>query len=436
MGVRDRDLDPIRKFGGLNNRIKEPLAAPGVLRDAKNVDVTLDNKIQTRAGSSDVLVPCTLGHSLWADYEGLLPFALYADEAELRAMHPDLSTELLRSDLSIGLDVSFARFNDTALWSNSVECGMVDSMLQCRPWACEGPSGLPDLSAVPGALGAGQVQVCVTFQDLIGRESGSTLAAVIDLAPGEGVQLVNIPQPNDPVETPKIVVYVTEANGSALYRAKVIPAGTTMTQVLQRPEGRLLATQFLTAMPPGHIVRRWNGRQLVARGRTMIWSPALRYGLTHVGHMNMGFRGEITLMEPIEGDGAGVYVSDGNRIQFLAGSDPTAWVPQPVSATGVEPGSSMLTPASAWGIQSKRYLPAWKGLDGLFAVGMPGGTIVTFNQSEFMAGTGEKAASLFREADGMMQFITVARGGRQRARMGVVDEAIARLYDEAGNEVV
>lgn len=435
MGVRDEDLTKISKFTGLNNRVKEPLRAPGVLREAENVDVTIDNKVRSRVGSTGVLVPCTMGSSLWADHEGLLPFALYADADELRALHPDMTTELLRSNLSIGLDVSYARFNDTVLWSNSVECGMVDALMENRPWACEGPSGLPDLSAVPGALGAGQVQVCVTFLDQSGRESGATLAAVIDLVPGEGVQLENIPQPNDPVETPKIAIYVTGGNDRVMYRAKTIPAGTSMTQVLQPPEGRPLATQFLTTMPPGHIVRRWNGRQLVARGRHLIWSPALRYGLTHVGHMNIGFRGELSLMEPIEGDGSGVYVCDGNRVQFLSGNDPTSWVPRQVGACGIEPGSAMQTPASAWGIDSKRYLPAWKGLDGLFGIGMPGGKIVTFNQSEFMAGVGERAASLFRESDGLMQFITVARGGRTRARMGVMDEAIARVYDEAGNEI-
>ena len=91
----------------------------------------------------------------------------------------------------------------------------------------------------------------------------------------------------------------------------------------------------------------------------------------------------------------------------------------------------MLTPASAWGIQSKRILPAWLGKDGLFAVGMPGGTVATFNQSEFVAGVGDKAASLFREADGLMQFVTAQRGV-QRPRLGVVDEAVAIVYREDG----
>lgn len=436
MGVRDSDLSKIRKFRGLNNRAEEPLADPGVLRDAQNVDITINNRVRTRVGSSDVLVPCSLGHSLWADHEGLLPFGLYADYDELRALNPDMTTELVRGAMSLGMDVSYARINDSVYWSNGVESGMVDSMLETHPWCCESPSGQPDLAAVPGALGAGQVQVAVTFQDRLGRESGSTLAVALDIEPGEGLELSNIPQPSDPAQTPKIVIYVTGGNDRALYRAKVIPAGATMTQVLQPPDGRIISTQFLTPMPPGHIVRRWNGRQLVARDKHLIWSEALRYGLTHVGHKNIGFRKRLTLMEPIEGDGAGVYISDGTRILFLAGDDPTAWVPKPVGAYGAEPGSAMLTPASAWGIQSKRWIPAWKGMDGLFTVGLPGGVLSTFNQSEFIAGVGEKAASLFREADGLMQFITVARGGKQRAKLGMQDSVIDRLYGEDGVEIV
>lgn len=434
MGVRDSDLGKIRQFTGLNNRVKEPLGAPGVLREAENVDVLLDKKVRSRVGRTDVLVPCTLGHSLWADHEGLFPFALYADSDELRAMNPDLTTALLRNNLSMGLDVSYARINDSVFWSNDAECGMVDAMGENVPWACESPAGQPTLEAVSGTLGAGQVQVCVTFADNRGRESGAGLATTIELQAGEGVQLSDIPQPNDPAETPHIRIYVTGGNDRALYYAKTVPAGVTLTQVTQKPEGRLISTQFLRPMPPGHIVRRWNGRQLVARGRFVLWSPPLRYGLTHVGHMHLGLRNRITLMEPVEGDGAGVFVSDGSRVLFLSGSDPTDWAPKPVSAYGVQPGSAMRTPASAWGIQSKQWVPAWLGTDGLYTVGLPGGSIVTFNQSEFVAGVGDKAASMFREADGLMQFVTVVRG-RSKQRLGVTDEAIARVYREDGTQV-
>src|SRR5690606_4750308 len=120
-----------------------------------------------------------------------------------------------------------------------------------------------------------------------GRESGAALAAATTIAEGQGVQLYNIPQPADPVETPVLRLYVTGGDDRALYRARDVAAGTTSAPITQRPEGKLLATQFLTAMPPGHIVRQWNGRQLVARGRFLLWSPALRYGLTHVGHMHL-----------------------------------------------------------------------------------------------------------------------------------------------------
>ncbi|MBP7531048.1 MAG: hypothetical protein KA775_04430 [Ottowia sp.] len=434
MGVRDGELTRVETFTGLNNRDREPLARGNVLRDAVDVDLTKLGKIQTRRGYGAPLVPCTLGHSLWADPESLFPFGLYADEDGLYELGADLSTRLIRSGLSVGLDLSYARVNDSVFWSNGAESGMVDAVGQPAPWSCEQPSGQPALAAVDGALGAGLVQVAITFADLRGRESGATLAADIVLAPGQGVQLLGIPQPNDPVETPQVRIYVTGGDDRALYHAKNVPAGTISTTVIQPPEGRLLATQFLQPMPAGHIVRQWNGRQLVARGRYVLWSPALRYGLTHIGHMHLGLRERLTLMEPIDGDGSGVYVSDGARVLFLSGADPANWAPKPVSAYGAVAGSAMLTPASAWGIGSKRWIPAWLGTDGLFAVGLPGGTVTTFNQSEFVAGIGDRAASLFRKADGLMQFITAQRG-LSKPRLAVADEAVATVFREDGSQV-
>lgn len=424
----DRDMLPrITTFTGLNNRDEEVALRPNALREAVDVDVTKAGKVRSRRGYSARVVDCTLGHSLWADPENLFPFALYADEDQLRVFNPDQTTELVRDGLSRGLDLSYARINDDVFWSNDAECGLVDSMGEGMPWCCEPPSGQPALQPIDGGLGAGQVQVAITFADRRGRESGSTLAATITLQPGQGVRLVGIPQPNDPAETPTIRIYVSAGDDAALYHAANVPAGTTMADVVARPEGRLLATQFLRAMPPGHIVRYWNGRQLVARGRYVLWSPALRYGLTHIGHMHLGLRARLTLMEPVEGDGAGVFVSDGSRVLFLSGADPAGWAPKPVSAYGAVPGSALLTPASAWGIGSKRLLPAWLGKDGLFYVGLPGGTVSAFNQSEFVAGVGDRAASLFREADGLMQFITAQRGV-QKPRLGVTDSAVARVY--------
>lgn len=431
-----RRQDPTRfdAFTGINNRDREPLPFSNVLRDGVDVDITKRGKVQTRPGYTAPLVACDLGHSLWADPEGLFPFGLYADGAELRTWTADLRTELLFDNLSVGLEVSYCRINDSVYWSNGVESGMVDAIGDAAPWSPASPGGQPMLQAIDGALGAGQVQAAVTFVDRRGRESGAALARAITIDAGQGVQLYNIPQPPDPVETPVVRLYVTGGNDRGLYRARDIAAGVTSVPITQPPDGKLLATQFLTAMPPGHIVRHWNGRQLVARGRFVLWSPSLRYGMTHIGHMHLGLRGKLTLMEPIEGDGAGVFVSDGSRVLFLSGADPKGWSPRPVSAYGAVPGSAMLTPASAWGIESKRWLPAWLGKDGLFAVGMPGGTVATFAQEEFAADVGDSAASLFRESDGLMQFITAMRGAR-KSRLAVTDTVVTRVFREDGTRL-
>src|SRR5690606_18232007 len=152
MAARDLDLSKISQFIGPNNRDEETAVAPNVLRELSDADLTKAGKIRSRKGYTEALVPCTLGHSLWADHR-------------MHALNPDLTTELVRTGLSRGLDVSYARINDAVFWSNSAECGMVTDMGEAMPWSCEHPSGQPVLTAVEGALGKGQVQVAITFGD-------------------------------------------------------------------------------------------------------------------------------------------------------------------------------------------------------------------------------------------------------------------------------
>src|SRR5690606_5376506 len=80
MAARDLDLSKISQFIGPNNRDEETAVAPNVLRELSDADLTKAGKIRSRKGYTEALVPCTLGHSLWADHRGLFPFGLYVDD--------------------------------------------------------------------------------------------------------------------------------------------------------------------------------------------------------------------------------------------------------------------------------------------------------------------------------------------------------------------
>lgn len=425
MGAREEDLTKFAGFAGLNNRSKEVALPANTPREIVDLDIDRDGKISSRRGYSAPVVATTLGHSLWSDDH--LSFALFADGEKLMAFEADRAIEVT-DGLADGMPVSYALIAGAIYWGNGLQCGMATLGLEPFPWACEQPDGQPALELLPDGTLTGDLQVCITYLDALGRESGATLAAAVRAEGASRLRIYDIPQPRDPA-TVKIAIYVTDSNGSALLRAATIAAGMTEYTVVGLPTGRAIATQFLRPLPSGHIIRAFNGRQLVARENVLIWSEPLRYGMFHPGHNYIRFPDRIDLVEPV-GDGspgAGVYVSSGPNTYFLAGPEPAQWSQRRVALCGAVAGSSCATPGNAWGLETEEAVPAWLNGNGLYSLGLPGGQVTSFNRDQLALGVGESGASLFRDADGLSQFLTSVRGATI-PRAGIADTAIATVY--------
>lgn len=432
MGVRDDELTHLTDFAGLNNLAKETALTLRALREADNVVLDRNGKLRSRDGYGAPLVACSNGHSLWA--ERTWPFALYADAGALHAFDPSETARALATGLTPGLPLSYARINDAVVWSNGAQRGEVRLDGSVGDWACPSPGSQPALTVrADGGLHPGEIKVACTFVDARGRESGTGPAARIRLDAAGSVQVDNLPQPDDALAVPFVRVYASSGNDATLYLAAQLPAGLTSYSLMTAPRHQQCATQFLRPLPPGQLVRYWDGRQLVATGNLLRWSPALRYGLTDPRKHYLRFHARIDVLEPVgDGtDGAGVYVCAGDTTYYLTGADPAEWkqsIPYPVGAVA---DTSYPTPADAWGIQSKVQVPAWLARNGLTVVGLPGGQVVTFNDDTAIAATGERGASIFLEADGVRQFLTTLRGA-SLPRLAVTDKAVARLYREDG----
>lgn len=428
MGARDSDLKPrITGFEGTNNLSQETALSPAHLREAINLDLDRDRKGRTRPGYGAVIVPTTLGHSLWTHDH--FPFALYADGHELRRMGTDETTALVTDGLAAGMPVSYDLINDRAYWSNGVQRGMVTADGDAMDWCSPSPGGQPLLAATGvGALSPGVVKVAVTFVDAIGRESGATLAAEIELTAPGGVALSAIPQPTDPNVT-RIRIYSSCDGDPTLFLHETVTVGTLSAALLGKPEGRALDTQFLEPMPAGQLVCELSGRLIVARGRHILFSQALRYGLYNPAKDWLAVSKHVDVMEPVGTgtDGAGLFVSFGERTHFLGGRDPKDWSPNPVYGAGAVPGSSARMSAKHWGFNSAATVPVWLARNGFPVVGLPGGSVVPINESVYAAAVGERAAALFREAEGLYQYI-VAQRDASAPRMAVTDRAVARTY--------
>lgn len=428
-GVKDGELDTRAGWPlGLNNLSKETDLPPGTLRDAVNVDLDRGGKLQRRQGYA-LAAAGTNVHSAWSD--DYLPWGLYVDANTLRVFHADESSEALVSGLAPGLPLSYTRINDAVYWTNGAQCGAITLDLEAVPWACPNPSSQPAVTAGAGALDAGTYQVAVTFVEPSGRESGASLAVMIDVAEGGALALTQIPQPADPLV--RIRVYATSGNDGVLRAAVTLPHGTTQYELTQKPQGRPLDTQHLRPMPPGQIVRYGNGRQFVARGREVLYSPALRYGLHDPRSARVGYAGRVDLLEFVGdgGDGAGLYVADAKRTYWHGAPDPANWSQVIASPVGAVPGTTAMASGEVWGLQTKKPLPVWLARNGRLCVGLPGGEIYHPQPSdrgaEAVIDQAQRGALLFREGRGNRQIIAALQGAQPQG-LAITDRVIAKVY--------
>lgn len=415
---------------GVNNLAAEgrmPLdefARPIALREAVNVDLTTDGYVRRRAGSAAHYAG-TLTHSLWGDDR--LDFGLFVDGGALHVLHADGSTESLGVTVGL-LPLSYAFVNDRVLWSNRTTCGCVTHLLEPLAWAPEQPSGQPLLEAVNGyGLAAGEYQVAVTFTDAQGRESGTSVAAMVRLEDGQGIALSSIPQPTDALATPLVSVYCTGADDPVLYRYTTLPAGTSSGVIAGAPEGRTASTQLLQSMPPGQIVRVGGGRQWVASGRVLYWSEPLRYGLYNPARNQMRFNADIDVLEFVGdgGSGAGLYVAAGTRTYWLSGSSPADWNQTVAVMAGAVPGSSATLPGDELGLQDATPTAVWLSRNGDFYAGQPGGQCTSLTAG-VAVDDADRAAVLYRKSGGIRQYVAALRAPRKQG-LAVTDRAYAHV---------
>jgi hypothetical protein len=275
-------------------------------------------------------------------------------------------------------------------------------------------------------LHAGQHQVAVTFSDNLGRESGSTTAVALVCEEGQGITVANIPQPADP-STVAINLYATIQNDPMLRLVAQLVPGTLNYLVTGGIGGRSLTTQFLQEMPAGQIVRYQNGRQFVARGRELLWSEPLRYGMFNPLRNRVRFTHDIDLAEPVGNEG--FFVAAGARTFWLSGRNPAEYSQRTARAAGVVPGSPTRVPGNVLGLDAAEDLPVWLARTGHFCVGTPGGTVVVLKDGEAVVDGADRAALLFRQQDGLQQILAGLKGPRAQ---GLVfgDRAVARIVHD------
>lgn len=396
------------------------------LREAVNVDVDDNGKVSRRPGYA-LAIASDNAHSLWSDPEYHSAFAVL--DGALTAIDEYLGQTVLRTGMSHIHPVSYCVVNGVVFWSNRQVSGRVTEDLEAKPFALPSPAGQPNVAAnTEGGLSAGDYQVAITYKAMSGEESGTSLAVLVTIEEGQGVRITNVPQPPSGSGIVAIRVYMSTCNGDVLYHQRDLAVGMTSATLAVAHTGKALETQWLQPMPPGQIVRYFNGRVYVAQGRVLWWSEALRYGYYNPSYNYVTFPADITLVAPVgDADAGGIYVAAGTRTYFMQGADPKAMRRVIAYPHNAVPGTHVEVPASLFGGNDGARRPFWLAANGVFCIGTPSGQVEPQTETYYVAPHAERGAAILRERNGKRQII-VGLGGQQTNVFRATDSVVATVY--------
>lgn len=411
-GDQDRSEVTIRNFEGINTVDAKERLGDAELRDALNVDIDRAGRIRRRAGFVSRYAGALI-RSLWADQDTVL----FAEGTELKRLNRDFSATVVATGLSGSRKVAYVKVNNDIYFSDGVVTGRLNQQFQQRAWGVESPGGQPTLSAGSGTLSAGRYQVAVTFVTASGEESGASLAAVIELPDNSGISFASIPVPVDP-DVAFVRLYCSRADGDALYKQADLPVGLggfVLGSVYD--SGMQLKTQFLSPMCAGQKLAYFNGRLLVAAGSVLWYTEPLRYGLTDARYNFVQFADDITVL--YAGD-SGVHVATETATHYLRGANPVEWTALHILPYGAPSTAAVELPGSYVSIEANT-VGVWQSNNGIVAA-LDGGAVVNLTEKKVAMPNYAMAASLYREQDGIRQFMAVAKQASEANRLRASDE--------------
>lgn len=395
----DKDVFAFEQFLGLRNVVVEENFDPGDLVVARNVDVTDDKRLRRRAGHG-APVFTSAAHSVWSDGD----MALFVSGSDLYRLYPDYTFEVVRGGLTLDRRMYYTAVADRVYFSNGVESG-VYTPAGARTWGLARPIAQPTATVIGGTLPAGTYQYAVTFLRDDGQESGTGIAGTVELLVAGGLQFDLIAVSTDTHVIAKRL-YVSPPNGAHLYQQAVLAAAEETATYTAPVIGTLvLATQFLSAPPPGQHLGYFAGRTLVAAGNRLYVSEPYAPELFDL-RRSYPFTGRISLVAPVED---GVYLGTEGQIVWLPGKDPATWVHQPRASYGAIAGTLAYGNAEDVGEGLTGPAAYFATAEGL-CVGLNGGSFRNLTNGRFVYPATKEGAGVVRGSRGSNQYVTTLRG--------------------------
>jgi hypothetical protein len=399
------DID-ISGFSGANN-VKEDerffskrgIAEPRVILNA-TVDVT--GKLTKRDGKT-LFWNLPGAHSLWAGVSCMFCVAqgvLYRNVGGAPVNIGSISGPKH--------PISYVDAEDKIYMSNRYWQGVFDPALNTlAAWGVPPPPG-PTLLVGSGNLPAGLYRVCMTNVSN-GELSGSSPITEIELTAEGGIQILNRPS--------GALTWVTDANEGVFYLA-----GET-SKIIDLPTVEPLPS-FLCSPPPGleNLCYAF-GRIWGSVGKTVFYTQPFKTGWFRLDSNRYDFEDDVTMIAKVP---TGLFIGMNGKTTFLAGTIPEQMMEADAGA-GAVPGTlaycnNMPYLADVLGTDAKVIsdVPVWLSEDG-YVAGNVNGRVFNITAGRVKMGIPTSGASLYRNLNGMIQFLSSFRQGSGGSGVGSVD---------------
>lgn len=406
-----KDVSPVRfgSFAGINNRqpidrlrLRADEARP--VRDAVNVDLSASGTFQTRAGHKLTLAAEQCRSLFPVDDTG----ALVAVGDKLMRFDGTAVTELATLTTRHA-SVGYTKTPLGIVWSDGFRMGLV------RGWVDAGllppaPNPAPAITASSGgALPAGTYGVAFASALSDGRRSEMTVPEYIDV-PDSGRILVGSAALSVPAD-----IFVTAANGEVFYRAGRTTGGSASVGVLNQ-DGEAAAYEVEVALPPSRILGFHDGRLLAAQGSVLLFSRPYSLGLYRPETDFIALPDEIRLL------------ASAGPNTLIIGTETAHWL---VSGDMADPTMRQIAPYGAVAGTLAEVPNATNSLDLMWftqrgQVRASGdGSLALLQDQQIQFPSAPSGASVFRETNGMRQFIASLNQARPAA------SAAARCFMDA-----
>lgn len=239
------------------------------------------------------------------------------------------------------------------------------------PFTFSAPAA-PVVMASAGSLEAGDYGLAVAW--LRGTLESPLSPMTPHAAAAAGGLQVLLPMVTDPTVT-GVRMYLTRHNGGELLRGEDYPVGTTVVNLSTLPKlGAPAQFRHMEPMPAGQYLGLWQGRLVVAQGRTLRFSEALAYHVHDPRHGFVQMPQRITFVAPVDG---GLWVGQVDHVAFLRGTAPQELVFERKTSRAPVPGSAVALASDEAGEASGggRAAVAWLSSAG-FAMSTPDGGII------------------------------------------------------------